>query len=715
MAHTAKRRPDYVPRRGVALISAALIALTGTALPATASAAAPKTSDIVVDGTDVAAAAKSRNGLTFKGFGALSGNATSSLLMDYKSQHPQQYWTMIRVLFGGSHPLLNTVKVEMGNDRNTSTGPEPAVMRTADEYPDVAREPGFQLAADALKVNPDVKVSILRWKYPAWVGGDDQNDNIYKWYKNTILAVYREYGYMVDSVNPHINESRPDYSWTKDFAHRIRTDETGLIGAAGLKDPHGDVVPAWSSPEEKRLFHKIRVVISDEAGLASFGPDIIKDQKLRDAVDIAGYHYNTADDKDHDFTHLAEKYDKEVWNSEAQATFSVTADRPANTMSTTSGEGAGTNNGRNDGTSGTGIGGINSALEMANTAVRGFVASRRTNFIYQPAISAFYDDYQYSSKELMSMHDPWSGYVSWDGALAVLEQFSRFAKTGYENDSGNATAKGIWRAIPQASRSDISDGNPPGRGTGSSSSRSGADSYLTLAAPDKSAFSTVIVNDSAVTKTYRIKTSGMSLPQGAQFEQWSTQAAGPGEAYDARYMRPVSQTKPDAQGWHTVTVRPWSISTVTSLDDAVEKNGTLQARQGEGSQIPTTDEYAGTGAQAVLDTDGSGDKNGVTDDSTLYADDFEYAGKKVTSSKNGHDVTEDYLASRGGDSGATPRYTMDTNGAFEVVRQADGTHVLRQQVGPGMDAGAWNGGDPRTTIGDSRWADYTVSVDARFE
>ncbi|MGW4231334.1 hypothetical protein ACWEF9_18910, partial [Streptomyces sp. NPDC004980] len=46
---------------------------------------------------------------------------------------------------------------------NTSTGADPATMRTSDELADASRSPGFQLAADAKTVNPDLKVSILRW------------------------------------------------------------------------------------------------------------------------------------------------------------------------------------------------------------------------------------------------------------------------------------------------------------------------------------------------------------------------------------------------------------------------------------------------------------------------------------------------------------------------------------------------------------------------
>jgi len=57
--------------------------------------------------------------------------------------------------------------------------------------------PGFQLAADALKLNPKLKVgSCAGTRRP----GPTPNDKIYTWYKNTILAAYRQYGYLVNYV-----------------------------------------------------------------------------------------------------------------------------------------------------------------------------------------------------------------------------------------------------------------------------------------------------------------------------------------------------------------------------------------------------------------------------------------------------------------------------------------------------------------------------------
>ncbi len=97
------------------------------ACPTMSTAAA--TTTVTLDGNNVSAA--NVNGLTFKGFGVLSANGTSAVLMDYKSQHPDAYATLLQILFGGTNPVMTQVKIEMGNDRNNSTGPDPATMRLA--------------------------------------------------------------------------------------------------------------------------------------------------------------------------------------------------------------------------------------------------------------------------------------------------------------------------------------------------------------------------------------------------------------------------------------------------------------------------------------------------------------------------------------------------------------------------------------------------------
>ena len=623
-------------------------------------AAADETAvEVRLDGNDIPA--DSVNGHTFKGFGVLSANSTSALLMDYKSEQPEAYAQMLRILFGGEHPIMTHVKIEMGNDRNNSTGPDPATMRTADEEANVARHPGFQLAADAKRINPDLKVSILRWSAPAWA--DNNNDNIYTWYKKTILAAYREYGYMVDYVNPHINEHAPDLAWSKQYAARVKSDNTG-----------------FASEEEQALYNRIQTVISDEVGTGSFGTAMVSDASLREAVPIAAFHYNTDDDRDGNFKRLADQYDIEVWNSEAQATFSNSAFRP-------------NNNTRDPAVEGTGIGGTGSALEMGNTIIKGFVNSRRTHFIYQPAIGSFYEGGQYSFKELLSARDPWSGWVHYDAGLDVLRHFSSFARIGWENEDNSA---GIWRTVTAASSTGATGTNPV-------NGRNGLPNYMTLAAPDKSDFSTVIVNDSEYPKTYKIQAVNMAYEGTPSLAVWETRAADEGQAFNRNYLSYLGQTTADGDGVYTVQVKPYSIATVTTLaQDTIEAD-----------PLPVE------GERTVLDTDETGAVRDTTDN-ILYADDFDYRGQTVpVIGADGQIVgQQDYIASRGGSGSVIPRYTHDRNGAFEAyLDESTQNYVLRQQLDRDQMSlgGTWNGGDPVTAIGDNRWTNYRASVDVSFE
>jgi hypothetical protein len=615
---------------------------------------------VLLDGNDVASG--NVHGLTFKGFGVLTANGTSELLMDYKSEHPEQYLQLLEILFGGTRPIMTQVKIEMGNDRNNSTGPDAATMRLANEAANVLRDPSFQLAADAKRLNPSLRVGILRWNAPAWV---NSNDNVYTWFKATILASYRTYGYMVDYVNPGVNESTPDLAWTKQYVDRVKTDTSG-----------------FASTTEQALYNAIQVVISDEAGIGSFGGAMVNDTALQSAVSVAAYHYNTDDDDAGDFKTIAEQLDREVWNSEAQATFGNTAFRP-------------NNNDRDPSVAGTGIGGINGPLEMGNTIIKGFVDSRRTHFVYQPAIGSFYEGEQYSFKELLSARDPWSGWIHYDAGIDVLRHFAWFAKIGWENQDDTA---GIWRAVPQASATGATGTNPV-------NGRNGTPSYLTLASPDKRDFSTILMNDSEQSKTYEIALVNMAFTSNPSLEIWETRAADAGEAFDANYLKYVCSLSPSADGVYTITVKPFSVMTLTTLTNT--QNAEFS------HPLPVE------GARAVLDTDATGSSPNSSD-KILYADDFDYSAKVVPILGDGGAITGagSYVDSRGGPQSVIPRYLCDRNGAFEAyLPSGSSNYVLRQQLDQMVMGlgGTWNSGDPITGVGDNRWLDYKASVDVSFE
>jgi hypothetical protein len=631
--------------------------LAPVACPAMTTSGTPTT--ISLDGTNIQSG--NVNGLTFKGFGVLSANGTSAVLMDYKSEHPDAYATLLKILFGGTNPIMTQVKIEMGNDRNNSTGPDPSTMRLATEAANVQRAPGFQLAADAKKLNPNLKVGILRWNAPGWV---KTNDQVYTWYKNTILAAYRTYGYMLDFVNPGVNESAPDLTWTKQYAAMIKADATG-----------------FASTTEQALYNAISIVISDEAGIGTFGGTMVSDATLRAAVSVAGYHYNTDDDGAGDFKTLAEQYDKEVWNSEGQATFGNTAFRP-------------NNNTKDPSIAGTGIGSAGSALEMGNTIIKGFVNSRRTHFIYQPAIGSFYEGGQYSFKELLSARDPWSGWIHYDAGLDILRHFSWFAKAGWEN-AGNTV--GIWRVVAQSSATGATGTNPV-------NGRNGTPSYLTLASPDKRDFSVVLMNDSENARTYKIVPTNMAYTGQPALEIWETRAAASGAAFNSNYLAYVCDLAADTAGAYSVTVKPYSVVTVSTLVNV--------GKVGYSTPLPIE------GTRAILDTDATG-STPSTSDTILYADDFDYSSKTVpVIGANGQITgTDSYVNSRGGAQSVIPRYTCDRNGGFEAYLPSGSTnYVLRQQVDQAAAGlgGTWNAGDPITGIGDNRWLNYKASVDVSF-
>src|SRR5687767_13592063 len=71
-------------------------------------------SDIVVDGDDVQRDANGKAYNVFGGFGSVSCNNTSRLLLDYREQNPAAYWRILHLLFDQRTGAgLNHIKVEL--------------------------------------------------------------------------------------------------------------------------------------------------------------------------------------------------------------------------------------------------------------------------------------------------------------------------------------------------------------------------------------------------------------------------------------------------------------------------------------------------------------------------------------------------------------------------------------------------------------------------
>jgi hypothetical protein len=228
---------------------------------------------------------------------------------------------------------------------------------------------------------------------------------------------------------------------------------------------------------------------------------------------------------------------------------------------------------------------------------------------------------------------------------------------------------------------------------------------MTLAAPDRKNFSTVFVNDSEYTQTYHITTNNMGYTGKPSLEIWETRAADPGKAFNSNYLKYLGNVSADAGGVYNITVKPYSVMTVTTLVN----HGLPEFN----TPLPVE------GPRTVLDTDATGSVQNTTDQ-ILYADNFDYSAKTVPVLGTGGQIigTESYIASRGGSKGVIPRYTSDRNGAFEAyLPDGSANYVLRQQVDQAVMGlgGTWNNGNPITGIGDNRWLNYKASVDVSFE
>lgn len=597
-------------------------------------------------------AAANENGLTWKGWGMLNGNSTSNLLLDYKAENPDQYWEMMEYLFGGDHPLFTHIKMEMGNDGNNSTGAEACTMRYEDEEADASRSPGFVMAADAKKINPDVKISILRWGMPDWVAQKWNSDRtgagyeaMYKWYSETIFDAYEKYGYVLDFINPDTNETGdPDEDFIKWFANRIETETQ---------------FPSYFTQEAIDAYHNIRIIASDENKGLQIVPSMRADEDLYNAVDIIGFHYRTSATED--YVRMADVDDKEVWYSEGCATFGYTELQENKNAE----YGAGT------------IGGYQSPLALMDSIPNAFMASRRSHYVFQPAIGSFYEGIQYGHKELLSARDPWSGYIHYDPALQMLAHFSRFAVTGWEDSDPSQNE--IWRMISSASYASFG-------GSDNEHNTAGIDgdaSYLTLAAPNGEDFSVVFVNNTQNAKTFMVNVEDLPAAAAKNLEVWTTETDS--------YLKHTGTVESKDGSW-IISVPAYSIVTATTLNDETEES---LAMPSEG--IHTED-------RAVLDTDSTG-RNADTEDGYLYADDFTYDEEPAMEQYNVLTGTSevDYLTARGDE----PRYMLDTHGAWVVE---DGR--LAQELSTSVSQ--WNGGDPATIVGDFRWMNYMASVDVQI-
>ena len=432
------------PGKAASLITASVLALSSLAMPVTASAE-EKNMKVNIDMTTASLAENTR----YKGFGLISANNSSRLLLDYKYEQPERYDEILNYLFGEDGLNISHIKVEMGADINSSSGTEPATMRSADEKADVTRGAGFQLAADAKKKDPDITLDMLWWSEPRWVtDSDDVYAARYKWYRETLISAYETYGLKFDYVSATRNERACDPDWTIYLSGHLKSDSGTPYDFSKIKVVDGEAVCTWGISEA-----------------------MLGNEKLLNAVDVVGSHYTSWSDAD--TKKLQREYGKEVWFSEASSPMSYAQ---------------GTY--RYDG-NGSGMGDINGALDIANRIITMYPGGGMTLYEFQPAVASYYSGATYTQKQLILADEPWSGYYLLDSGFYMALHFSRFIKPG-------------WAFVDSAC---AADGKAGGDGHAVVDSTY---SYMTCTDTETGDYSTVITNttDTPINYTFDVTGTG---------------------------------------------------------------------------------------------------------------------------------------------------------------------------------------------------------------
>ncbi|GAB7036772.1 ricin-type beta-trefoil lectin domain protein [Catenuloplanes niger JCM 9533] len=489
---------------------------------------------IVADGDDVERRPDGTAFNTFGGFGAVSCNNTSKLLLDYKAKHPDAYWRIMRLLFDPDDGAgLGHIKVELGADSNSSSGAEPATKRSADEPANVLRGAGFHMIADALRINPDVEVEALRWGEPSWTGNDRAKR--YRWYKETIDAAYDTFGVEFDWMSPAQNEVRhaayqeSELDWTVQFAKWLARDA--------------------AAPDARYDYRKIKIVALDSYrdGNTVAGR-ILADPEALAHVDALGFHYDIVGGPN--VTRLNKEYGMPILYSEGVAPmidpqYRLAAD-PARG----------------------GIGGTVGAVDIADRFINAYRWSgagadpaHMTTFLFQPAVSAMYEGTQYSPKHLIRASDPWSGYWEGDVGLVAVRHFHQFIGKG-------------WTYVEGATGGDGTKGD--GGTTVDSSTRT------VLTARSDTQWTQVHANNTGTDRYFEVRAADLG-PRGRSLHAWLTRGPDAGQPHDARYFQHIGRYAPASDGEHDVyrvRVPAYSILTLSTLPHGVHGR-TAQYRPGD--------------------------------------------------------------------------------------------------------------------------------------
>jgi hypothetical protein len=345
-------------------------------------------------------------------------------------------------------------------------------------------------------------------------------------------------------------------------------------------------------------YGSVKVVGSDEFGW-SIASAMASDSTLNAAVDIVGSHYPctyVSAMTTCSSTSAAQGLGKPLWASE---------------------------NGSEDAETGSG--------PVARAINRGYIDAKMTAYINWPVVASIYQNLYYNTDGLITANQPWSGSYTVGRTTWAIAQTTQFTAPG-------------WKYLDSA--------------TGYLGGDRANGSYVSYAAADRSAWSTVIETmDATASQTATFTVAG-GLPSGS-LHVWSTDLSAPGTA-TPHMVRGSDLTA--SGGTYTLALAPGHVYTVTTTTGQGAGGTTSPARTR--LALPYSDSFAG------------------------YP-----VGREAT----------DFAS---------------MNGAFETAACGGGrSGECLRQMAPATPI-CWtceSGKQPYTLMGDLSWSNYTVSSDVLLE
>lgn len=488
-----------------------------------------------------------KSNMLYRGAGMVSANNSSRLLLDYKLKSPESYKELLECIFSAEGLGVAHLKLEMGSDINSSSGTEPCTMRREDEEADVTKGAGFQLAADAKKINPDLTLDMLWWSEPLWVTKSaDVYDARYKWYKNTLDAAYNTYGLVFDYVSAVRNERDIDTEWVKYLSRRLKAETDCPYDYSAIKISAADEVCTW--------------YLAD---------CMLDDKELLQAVDVVGSHYTSRSTEN--AQKLAAEYGKELWFSEASSVVS------------------GSDNSYKYDKTGSGLAEINGFLDIANRFTAMYPQGKMTLCEYQPVVAAYYEGVTYGYKQLITACEPWSGYYRLESGYYMALHFSRFIRKG-------------WSFVDNAC---YCDGKPGGDGHAITDA---VYSYMTAVSPDGSDHTFVAVNTTDKPIEYALDMENLTSAS-KKLYCWESRGADNGD-FDENYFRLrecIEPQKTETGFSAKVTVKPFSMLTVSTVQINERSCADhFPARESKLLELPYRDDLSHNRVEPLYTTDQGG-------------------------------------------------------------------------------------------------------------